>query len=246
MKITVLNYSGSVGKTVVASHLLAPRMEEAQIIAIESTNETAADLGLDINQLRGEQFSQLFRELMINDNIIVDVGASNIEAFLDYMAKYHGSHEEIDLFVLPVINTGKAQRETIKTITALAMLGVKPEKIRVLFNRVEGDVKEEFLPIFVYAQKTKDCIADPNVVISESDVFELLADHRTTIAEVMNDERDYRQELREADKNNYELISFLADMRSLKLLAIPVNNELNNTYKALVKGIKPQEGQQDE
>ena len=64
MKVAVLNYSGSVGKTIVASHLLAPRMNHAPIFAVETTNETAADLGLDIDQLRGEQFGKLFRDLL--------------------------------------------------------------------------------------------------------------------------------------------------------------------------------------
>src|SRR5690606_15012350 len=75
MKVAILNYSGSVGKTVTASHLLAPRMHGAQIFAIESTNETAGDLGLDIDMLRGEQFGKLFRDLLAIDDAIVDVGA---------------------------------------------------------------------------------------------------------------------------------------------------------------------------
>ena len=39
MKIAVLNYTGTVGKTTVAAHLLAPRMNGAPIIAVESVNE---------------------------------------------------------------------------------------------------------------------------------------------------------------------------------------------------------------
>src|SRR5690554_3189812 len=123
MKVAVLNYTGSVGKTVVASHLLAPRMNGAQIFAVESTNETGADLGLNVDQLRGEHFGRLFRELLTRDDAIVDVGASNIEDFLTHMMRYEGAHEEMSYFVLPVINTGKAQRETIKTVAALAALG---------------------------------------------------------------------------------------------------------------------------
>ncbi len=128
MKVAVLNYTGSVGKTVVASHLLAPRMNGAQIFAVESTNETGADLGLEVDQLRGEHFGRLFRELLTRDDAIVDVGASNIEDFLNHMMRYEGAHEEMSCFVLPVINTGKAQRETIKTVAALAELGVDPDR----------------------------------------------------------------------------------------------------------------------
>jgi len=98
MKVAVLNYTGSVGKTVVASHLLAPRMNGAQIFAVESTNETGADLGLNVDQLRGEHFGRLFRELLTRDDAIVDVGASNIEDFLTHMMRYEGAHEEMTQF----------------------------------------------------------------------------------------------------------------------------------------------------
>jgi len=44
------------------------------------------------------------------------------------MTRYEDAYEEIDFFVLPSSATGKAQRETIKTITALANLGVASER----------------------------------------------------------------------------------------------------------------------
>lgn len=65
MKVATLNFSGSVGKTMVASHLLAPRIANADIIAVESTNESAADLGLEVEQMRGEHFGRLFRKLLM-------------------------------------------------------------------------------------------------------------------------------------------------------------------------------------
>lgn len=234
MKIAVLNYTGSVGKTVIASHLLAPRLSNSQIFAIESTNETAGDLGLDIDQLRGEQFGQLFRELLILDNAIIDVGASNIEDFLDHMLKYEDSHAEIDLFVLPVVSTGKAQRETIKTVSALVGLGVEPKRIQVIFNRVEGDVEDNFSSILMYAQKSGEFIANPAVAIFENEVFELLAEQRTTIADVLADKTDYRQKLREADRKNKPLINKLTNMHSLQALAKPVNRQLDKVFIALI------------
>ncbi|WP_169295553.1 StbB family protein [Advenella sp. EE-W14] len=234
MKIAVLNYTGSVGKTVIASHLLAPRLNNSQIFAIESTNETAGDLGLDIDQLRGEQFGQLFRDLLILDDAIIDVGASNIEDFLAHMSKYEDAHTEIDLFVLPVIATGKAQRETIKTVSALVALGVERKRIQVLFNRVDGPVEDDFLAILTYAEKTGEFIANPEVAVFENDVFELLAEQRTTIADVLADKTDYRQKLREADRKNKKLINQLTNMHSLQALAKPVNRQLDKTFMALI------------
>lgn len=233
MKIAIVNYSGSVGKTVTASHLLAPRMNGAQIFAIETTNETAGDLGLDIDQLRGEQFGKLFRDLLTLDDAIVDVGASNIEDFFTAMTRYEGAYEELDYFVLPVINTGKAQRETIKTASALADLGVDPTRIRVLFNRAEADVEEEFLPVLTYARKTDDFIANPGAVIYENEVFELLADARTTISDVLADQTDYKALLRDADRSDRARVSHLTNMHALRALARPVDRQLSAAFSAL-------------
>ncbi|MDN3988542.1 StbB family protein [Zwartia vadi] len=233
MKVAVLNYSGSVGKTIVASHLLAPRMNHAPIFAVETTNETAADLGLDIDQLRGEQFGKLFRDLLRLHDAIVDVGASNIEDFLSAMTRYEGAYEEIDFFVLPVIGTGKAQRETIKTITALSNLGVASDRIRVLFNRVESDVEEEFLPVLTYAKKTEAFVANPQALIYENEVFELLADARTSIADVLADQTDYRSLLRQSDPSDPGRINHLTNRHALRALAKPVDRQLNTAFAAL-------------
>ncbi|CAB3732668.1 StbB family protein [Achromobacter kerstersii] len=233
MKIATVNYSGSVGKTTVTSHVFAPRMPGAEIIAVESTNESAADLGLDVEQMRGEHFGRLFRKLLMAESAIVDVGASNIEDFLAELVKYDEAHLEIDFYVLPVVATGKAQRETIKTIQALAEMGVPSERVRVLFNRVDADVREEFSAIFGYAHKAGTFMANPEAAILENEVFDLLANKRTTITEILSDQRNYRQELREADRNDAKLIRHLSDMHALQSLARPVNRQLDKAFEAV-------------
>jgi len=233
MKIATVNYSGSVGKTVTTSHLLAPRIPDAEIIAVESTNESAADLGLDVEQLRGGQFGRLFRKLLMAEAAIVDVGASNIEDFLAELVKYDQAHLEIDYYVLPVVSSGKAQRETIKTIQALSEMGVPADRVRVLFNRVDSDVREEFAAIFGYARKSGDFQANPEAAIFENEVFDLLANKRTTIKEILADPRDYRQELRQADRDDAKLVSHLSDMHALQSLARPVDRQLDKAFGAL-------------
>ncbi|MFY3590630.1 MULTISPECIES: StbB family protein [Achromobacter] len=233
MKIVVLNYSGSVGKTMATSHVFAPRIPEAEIIAVESTNESAADLGLDVEQMRGEQFGRLFRKLLMAESAIVDVGASNIEDFLAELIKYDDAHREVDYYVLPVVSSGKAQRETIKTIQALTQIGVPTERVRVLFNRVDADVKEEFAPIFGYAIQAGGFMANPEAAIFENEIFDLLANKRTTIKEILADETNYRQKLRETDRNDKKRISQLSDMVALQALARPVDRQLDQAFSAL-------------
>ena len=140
MKVAVLNYTGTVGKTTIAAHLLSPRMNNAPIFAIETINETAEGLGVDVEKIRGEKFRDLFKKLMMLDDAIIDVGASNVEAFLDGMVKFEDSHLEFDCFIVPVTAGSKEQKETISIIATLADFGIPADKIRVVFNRVEADV----------------------------------------------------------------------------------------------------------
>lgn len=233
MKVAVLNYTGSVGKTVVASHLLAPRMPGAEIIAVESTNETAADLGLAVEQMRGKHFGRLFRKLLTAQSAIVDVGASNIEDFLAEILKFEDAHLEIDYYVLPVISSGKAMRETIKTIQALAGMQIPAERIRILFNRVDSDVLDEFAAIFGYARQAKGFIANPEAAIFETHVFDLLASKRITIAEILADGTDYRQQIREADPDDLELLDRLSDLHAVQAEAKPINRQLDHAFTAL-------------
>jgi len=75
MKVAVINFYGNVGKTTIARHLLAPRIDGAELIAVESIN---ADEGQG-HALRGKQFGELQEYLQTVDNVVVDIGASNVE-----------------------------------------------------------------------------------------------------------------------------------------------------------------------
>ena len=58
MKIVVMNFSGNVGKSVIAQHLLQPRIKEAQLISVESINSN----GINGETMRGSKFTQIMHE----------------------------------------------------------------------------------------------------------------------------------------------------------------------------------------
>ncbi|GJA21162.1 StbB family protein [Aeromonas caviae] len=234
MKVAVLNYTGTVGKTTIAAHLLSPRMGDAPIFAVETINETAAGLGVDVEQIRGQKFRELFTKLLKLDDAIIDVGASNVEAFLDGVVKMDGSHLEIDYFIVPVTPGTKEQKETISLVGTLANMGIDAEKIRIVFNRVEGDVSEEFPYVVAYAKKEKSCIANPDAAIFENELFDALGVKKLTLSALLADETDYKALLRkpdasEKDRNNW------AELHGLKLLARGVNRNLDAVYDAIFK-----------
>jgi MinD-like ATPase involved in chromosome partitioning or flagellar assembly len=234
MKVAILNYTGTVGKTTIAAHLLAPRMGDAPIYAIESINETAAGLGLDVEKMRGEQFKGLFNKLLKTDNVIIDVGASNVEEFLSGMTRFEESHEEIDYFVVPVTNGTKEIKESISMILALSELGIPAEKIRIIFNRIENDVEEEFQTLINFVKKNKVCLYNLDAAIAENELFDLLAIKKISIGSIINDETDYKAKIKELGKDgDKKQKDHYADMHVIKSLAKSVNRNLDRAFAAI-------------
>ncbi|MCX7096315.1 MAG: plasmid stability protein StbB [Methylococcales bacterium] len=233
MRITVMNYTGTVGKTTVATHLLSPRMCGAPIIAVESINETAAGMGASVVQMKGDKFKELFQRMVTTDDLIVDVGASNIEDFLEGMSKVDDSHAEFDFFIVPVTNGTKEQRETISMINTLAALGVPAEKIRLLFNRVKSSVEEEYQILLNYVGKSNNATANTEAAIYENELFDLLAVKKLSIEKLLNDPKDYKVLLREKKDADPKQRAVWAEMFTLKLLAKGVNRNLDSAYAAL-------------
>jgi hypothetical protein len=233
MKVAVLNFSGNVGKTTVAGHLLKPRMGNAPIFSVESLNVDASVDGLEVERMKGKKFGDLVEQLMQLDHAIIDVGASNVEDFLKMMQQYDGSHEEFDFFVVPVVKEKKQQADTVNTLRALAKIGIPKTRIRLLFNKVEVDdsVKDEFAPLFGLAQAEQSFTLQPDALVYSNEVFERLKTVGKSLADITADETDYRTKLREAkDEDEKE---FCVRMVALKRLGATANRNLDDAFKAL-------------
>ncbi|MEO8924353.1 MAG: StbB family protein [Caldimonas sp.] len=231
MKICVLNFSGNVGKTTVAAHLLQPRMN-AQLFSVETLNQDAEADGVDIERLKGDRFGDLQRKLQKLDAAIVDVGSSNVETFLALMGQYEGSQEDFDYFVVPTVSDKKQTADTVNTILALHRLGVEPERIKVVFNKVDitDDVTEEFGALF--GLKAQGLVQlNEKAALQENEVFELIKDADLSLAAVIADQRDFRQAVRDAKTpaEQDEAINLLA----IKRLSTTCARNLDATYAAL-------------
>jgi hypothetical protein len=233
MKVAVLNFSGNVGKTTVAGHLLKPRMGDAPIFSVESLNVDASADGLEVEKVKGRKFGELVDQLMQLDRAIVDVGASNVEDFFKLMQQYHGSHEEFDAFVVPVVKEKKQQADTVNTLRALAKLGIPKGKIRLLFNKVEVDdsVRDDFAALFGLAEAEKSFTLRAEAVIYANEVFERLKSVGKSLGDITADGTDYRARLREAkDEGEKE---FCVRMVALKRLGTTANRNLDDVFKVL-------------
>jgi hypothetical protein len=230
MKIAVLNFSGNVGKSTIARHLLSPRMPKAGVVAVETIN---ADSASD-NTIRGADFGKLQRDLQLEDEAIVDVGASNVEQFLALMRQYHESHEDFDLYLVPTVPALKQQRDTTECIVELANLGVPAHKIYVVFNLVEPglDTEATFEPIFNFVDATKLCTADPQAVIYKNEVFALIRNSGESLSDVVNDTTDFKAAIKNASNSSEKLA--LAERLSVRRLAVGVNQNLDSVFERVM------------
>lgn len=231
MKIAVINFSGNVGKSTIARHLLVPRLRNAQLIAIESINSD----GSQDEAIRGKQFGQLQEAMALMEDAVIDVGASNVEDFINLMKQYKGSHEDFDFFVVPTVSRAKQQRDTISTIEALADIGIPAKKIRLVFNMVEMDeqVEQVFSGLFDYHSSAKRFALTPAAVVHINDIYGKLNGAQQSISDVLADPTDFKEKIKSA-KEDEEKLHF-AQRLSVKRLAVGVTNELEAVYKTLLK-----------
>ena len=229
MKIAIINFSGNVGKTTIARHLLLPRMPKADLISIESAN---ADEG-ETDALKGRHFAQLQEAMQLNSDLIVDIGASNIEDLIAGMEKFKGSHKDFDFFVVPTVADAKQLRDTANTIAKLASIGVEPARIRIVLNRVDGgiSVEEQFDILVKYLAANPLCAFDAKCAITENELYQLVKHDSRSIGELADDTTDFKGLIAKAATRQEKID--IADKLAIKRLASGVLPELDACFKAL-------------
>ncbi len=236
MKIAVINFSGNVGKTTVARHLLLPRIRGAELIAVESVN---ADEGQG-QALRGRQFGELQEYLQTVDSAVVDIGASNVEELLSLMQRYRGSHEDFDCFVVPTVPPLKQQQDTIATLIELARLGVPPSRLKVVFNMTEANIPVEhsFYLLLAFLAEQPIAAADTACRLSTNEIYARLRGTRSDLATLARDDTDYKALIVKAHNTDQKLA--LAQKLATRRLASGVVPELDACFAALglVTGIE--------
>ena len=229
MKLAVINFSGNVGKTTVARHLLAPRIPGSQVVAVESIN---ADDGQSVT-IRGRQFAQLQEFLQSVDNVVIDIGASNVEELLKLMRRYRDSQEDFDGFVVPTVPARKQQQDTAATLAELARIGVPPERLRLVFNQVDDDspIDRTFETLLAYCSSSG--VVQPRLAafISFNEVYALVRGAGQSLAELAADRTDYKAEIAKAGTQPDKLA--LAHRLATQRLARGVIPELDACFAAL-------------
>lgn len=234
MKVAVISFSGNVGKTTIARHLLLPRMPEARVVSIESIN-AGQDRDRQDHVIRGRQFAELQEFLQVVEHVVVDIGASNVEELLALMRRYRGSHEDFDYFIVPTVPAGKQQQDTIATLAELSRLGIPADKVRLVFNMIEDgtSIERVFDPVLAFAalspvaQVSLDCRLGINEIYGRINVAGSGAD----LSALAADPSDYKSLIAAATDSTERLA--LAQRLATRRLACGVVPELDACFAAL-------------
>ena len=120
-------------------------------------------------------------------------------------------------------------------IGTLSDFGIPAEKIRLVFNRVDADVADEFAHVVNYVKKEKNATANTDAAIFENELFDALAVKKLTVEALLKDETDYKALLRSNPEASAKEKYTWGDMHGLKLLARSVNRNLDSVYSAIFK-----------
>lgn len=238
MNCIVLNYAGNVGKSVVAKHCLLARLPSHRFIEIETINEAPEVDKRILTTLRGDQSADLLEKTVLTRENIVDLGASQSETALAGIARYTGSHLDYDLFIVPFVRGSKELADTISTVRTLSEMGVEPERIRLVHNKVTKDPEIESNGIERFIAKEKLCVFNPNARIALNDIYDKLTRRQLTIEEALSDETDFVALLQKAEKDGDEAAK-RQHMVSIQIhrLAPAAKANLDIVFAALTEGI---------
>ncbi|NUZ08266.1 StbB family protein [Piscinibacter koreensis] len=236
MKIAVMNFSGNVGKTTIARHLLLPRIAGAELIMVESLNA-----GEGAGQaLRGRQFGELQEYLQTVPSAVVDVGASNVEELLGLMHRYRGSHEDFDCFVVPTVPALKQQQDTIATLAELAGIGVAASRLKLVFNMVEDEtaVAPAFDTLLAFLREQPIATANIACALGTNEIYARIDGSSADLYRLACDETDYKALIVQAKQAPERLA--LAQKLATRRLACGVMPQLDACFAAL--GLEQDQG----
>lgn len=201
MRFFILNSSGNVGKSTVTRELIYPFMDNPKIMEIETVNSSSEHFNnLNVEKITDfSNFENIYLKILENDNLIIDVGASNLSAFMEKLNEFAGVETLFDYFIVPTVVGDKVATDTARTILFLKTLGIENDKIKVVFNN--ADKIEDFNILFLQEDKLSYKF-DKDLFIPKSKLFIELGLLRCTINDIYNPDVDiYKQEILSAPQS---------------------------------------------
>lgn len=236
--IAVMSFTGKVGKSTVSNNILFPRMPGAKMIRLETLNVSGRSGADDEMKMKGRELDKLQDELAKTKSAIVDIGSSNVEAFVLALNQQGNAHLDFDFFIIPVeANSAKHNEfeEAVKTIEALTRIGISPEKIKVVFNKLNIDnvVEEEMVRLFNYHRKNKNFTLNKRAVIHETPAFKAIGAVQKSYDQLLADDTDYRSAIKNIPMEKDEERTAMVKLMRAQGYVQTLDREFNDVFEAL-------------
>ena len=237
-KYLIVNSSGNVGKSFFSRELFYQNFESENkaIVELETSNSSSIKFpSVNVLKYQGDDFSELFTQIFMFEDVVIDLGASNAERFGEAIVKSRGMLDLIDMFFVPMIVDDKMEDDFHKTLEFLLSLGVPVKKIKIILNKVKVNAKEEFVDVKKITDKFGISL-DYNIAINDyTDACKNLGKLRKLSGEMVADETDYRQLAAEAGmKGDTEKCTQNAKRHLTRETSISLNNQLEKVYNHIV------------
>lgn len=223
LKIVTINVAGGVGKSTLVKHCLTPLMPNPVRIAIEDWNSGDGKSDLDINS---KQFYALAVQLNTDEeqSFVIDIGTSNSRQMLQHFSDLELTREQIDFWVVPVRAGAKERIDTLKTISMLLEMSIKPASIIVIAQAVTDVVQfdQDFGPLMSAAKEHGFSFAQQAVLFN--DVYDLTKGGDRSVFDIVRDKPDFKL-LREKNRGDEsELVQIGHDMLIYSLALTATRN----------------------
>lgn len=184
-RVVLLSGSGNTGKSALAALIQA--LYDARIFSITTeTSQDAAQFRATIDaRFAPDETYECFQDVILcQDNVVIDVGGTTIEFFLEKVTQ--GYLSLVDAVVLVVDRTSRGQEDALSCLEVLRMGGLRDQQIRFLFTRKKQreSVDLQFETMLDYGADHPGVKINPKCVIPELVFFDLFRKSGMSFGEV--------------------------------------------------------------
>lgn len=232
--VVLVHFDGTVGKTTLADHTIAPRLgggtPQLKKLRIETLNSGGIK-GDGTKEVDSDKLNGIAVAIVAaRGNVVLDIGSSNINNVIPGLRKLEGFSERITHWLVPATPDRKVHEGTLATVNFLLSLGVAPETITVLPNRISAQrLTTDFsqLQDAITQQRVQFC----QIGIEENDVFKLLSNR--TIAEVVEDRTNYDDLIAELTDDEIDAGAGEEYAQNIvtRMLALAVNRQMDDAFR---------------
>ena len=249
--IAVINNNGNVAKSSVANYGIFPRLKnnpEVIYCEAEAGNTIKGEIKETAHgpvkhfEANAEDFTEMIEYITLNmasHDIVIDFGSTDSALMRGLFLGIPGSTDIFDIWVVPTSPKVK-QSDTLDSIDFLSLVGVPPEKIKLVFTILPtGRSPQKIFPeIFAAHAQEPNFTLDPAAVMRETQLINRIDGTGYSIQDLLDDKTDYVKKIVDAhphrdDPEVADKIKEYTWLRHSKGMAITITTEFDKIFASI-------------